>query len=278
MRETKTNGKRNGGIQGHATAFEDCLVEASGGAACGRRRGRGVALGISAIAQLIAVAGFLIVPLFAGVEQPVIPQMVIVPPYGAHKSLEPTAERRPSLVIRPHIDIVRPRSPLNYPQIIAPTRVPGRVASVVDAPTVEALPPAAGLSRVEDAGAIGLIQLSDSHNANTLPQPPAPTVKTTEPARPIDVSEGVELAMLVTRVEPVYPMIAKEAHIEGKVELHAVISGEGRIEKLEVLSGNAILALAARDAVLQWRFRPTMLNKQPVEVETYITVNFKLGQ
>jgi periplasmic protein TonB len=270
------DGECNCGIQRPVTAFESCLVEASGGIGRRRTSRRGVALGLSAIAQLIAVAGFLIVPLFAGVNRLVIPEMVVVRPYSAPKSPQPMTGRRTS---RPPAEVTHPPRPqLNYTQIIAPDRVSGRIATVEDAPTVDTLPPGVGLGQENDAGPIGLIGLSDGRKANALPQPPAPAVKTSEPAKPVAVSEGVELAMLLTRVKPVYPVIAKQAHIEGTVELHAIISREGRIEKLEVLGGNAALALAARDAVLQWRFRPTMLNKEPVEVETYITVNFKLDQ
>ena len=82
--------------------------------------------------------------------------------------------------------------------------------------------------------------------------------------------------MLVTRVEPQYPGIAKQAHIEGVVQLRAVIAKDGSVQSLEVLSGNILLAKAARDAIVQWRYRPTLLRGEPVEVETLITVIFKM--
>jgi protein TonB len=81
-------------------------------------------------------------------------------------------------------------------------------------------------------------------------------------------------ASLIHRVEPVYPAIARFMHLSGRVELRAIIGTDGTMQRLEVLSGNAILALAAVSAVEQWRYRPTQLNNEPVEVETYITVNF----
>jgi len=81
---------------------------------------------------------------------------------------------------------------------------------------------------------------------------------------------------LIHRVQPEYPQLARQARIQGTVVLRAVISREGRIENLQVLSGHPLLVPAALDAVRQWRYRPYSLNDQPVEVETQITVNFTL--
>lgn len=82
--------------------------------------------------------------------------------------------------------------------------------------------------------------------------------------------------MLIKQVQPIYPAIAQQTHTEGKVVLVAVIDTQGRIEKLRALSGHPFLVGAAMDAVQQWRYRPYILNGQPVEVETQITVNFTL--
>jgi len=82
---------------------------------------------------------------------------------------------------------------------------------------------------------------------------------------------------LVRRVEPVYPALAKAARIQGPVHLQAMISKQGLIENLQVLSGHPMLAGAAVDAVRQWRYRPYVLNGEAVEVETEITVNFVLS-
>lgn len=81
---------------------------------------------------------------------------------------------------------------------------------------------------------------------------------------------------LVRRVQPEYPQLARQARIQGMVMLQAVISKEGTIENLVVLSGHPMLVRAALDAVQRWRYRPYYLNGQPVEVETQITVNFTL--
>lgn len=82
-------------------------------------------------------------------------------------------------------------------------------------------------------------------------------------------------AQLVNRVEPVYPRIAAVSGIQGQVRLHAIIARDGSIQSLNVTSGHPVLASAALDAVRQWRYRPYILNGEAVEVETFITVNFK---
>jgi protein TonB len=88
------------------------------------------------------------------------------------------------------------------------------------------------------------------------------------------VVSHMEDGELINRVVPVYPSMAKITGAQGEVKLHAFISPEGRIESLTVVSGNPLLAPAAIDAVRQWRYRPYILNGQPVEVETWIFVNF----
>lgn len=82
-------------------------------------------------------------------------------------------------------------------------------------------------------------------------------------------------AQLVNRVEPVYPHIAAVSGIQGQVKLHAIIARDGSIQSLNAISGNPLLVRAALEAVGQWRYRPYVLNGEAVEVETFITVNFK---
>ena len=82
---------------------------------------------------------------------------------------------------------------------------------------------------------------------------------------------------LILRIQPDYPSLARQARIQGLVVLRAMISREGAIENLQVLSGHPMLVRAAMDAVRQWRYRPYVLNGEPVEVETEVKVNFVSG-
>jgi TonB family protein len=99
----------------------------------------------------------------------------------------------------------------------------------------------------------------------------------TGPSR-IRLGGNVQSAKLINQPRPSYPADAKQARIQGKVELHAIIAKDGTIESLTVISGHPLLAAAAVDAVKQWVYQPTLLNGQPVEVETQIDVNFTLSQ
>jgi protein TonB len=82
---------------------------------------------------------------------------------------------------------------------------------------------------------------------------------------------------LTLRIQPDYPIIARQARVQGQVVLRAMISREGTIENLQVLSGPPMLVRAAVDAVRQWRYRPYVLNGEPIEVETEVRVNFVLS-
>jgi len=99
--------------------------------------------------------------------------------------------------------------------------------------------------------------------------PPAPT-------HPLRVSHWAE-GNLIYRVQPSYPTLARQARIQGSVRLRAIISKSGTIENLSILNGHAMLVGSAIQAVKQWRYRPYLLNGEPIEVETEITVNFVLS-
>jgi TonB family protein len=94
----------------------------------------------------------------------------------------------------------------------------------------------------------------------------------------VPVTSTIETAKLISRVQPVYPALAIQARIQGNVVLHAIIGRDGEVSELQVLSGDPLVVNAAVEAVRQWRYSPTLLNGQAVEVETTITVSFVLGQ
>jgi protein TonB len=97
------------------------------------------------------------------------------------------------------------------------------------------------------------------------------------PQGPAHVSSGVAEGLLILKTVPRYPPIAVAARMEGTVILQAVISKSGTIENLRVVSGSPMLQQSAIDTVRQWRYRPYMLNGEPVEVETTINVIFSLS-
>jgi TonB family protein len=98
------------------------------------------------------------------------------------------------------------------------------------------------------------------------------------PSDALKVSAGTMQGALIYKPDPVYPEIAKAAHVQGAVVLHALISKTGTIESLHAISGPQMLQGSAMDAVRQWTYKPYLLNGQPVEVETTITVNYTFGE
>ena len=93
----------------------------------------------------------------------------------------------------------------------------------------------------------------------------------------VRVSSGVVSGLLLRKVQPNYPPLARQARIQGTVVLQAQISKEGAIENLQLISGHPMLAPAAIEAVKQWKYKPYLLNGEPVEVETQVQVNFTLA-
>jgi protein TonB len=111
--------------------------------------------------------------------------------------------------------------------------------------------------------------------------PPPPPVK--EPPKPqvpkqIRVGGNVQAAKLISQPRPAYPPLARQARIQGTVRFNAVIGRDGTIQNLTLVSGHPLLVPSATEAVRQWRYQPTLLNGEPVEVVTVIDVNFTLSQ
>jgi protein TonB len=191
----------------------------------------------------------------------------------------------PLLVPAPTAAVVRPRSHASAakaatPGIIrmwAPTEIPHDVGILTETADPVAVDPAA-VNEVMLAGSchgIGCAQgrdgvLDSIFGSNSVVPPPPVAARHPPMSR---VMEG----NLLYRVQPDYPTLAKQARVEGKVVLQAVITREGAIDNLQVVSGHPMLVRAAIDAVRQWRYRPYLLNGEPVEVKTQVIVNFILS-
>ncbi|MFZ0136505.1 MAG: TonB family protein [Candidatus Sulfotelmatobacter sp.] len=128
-----------------------------------------------------------------------------------------------------------------------------------------------------DAPAPSMTDIASAESGAALPnlmggesKAPAPVLET------LNVSQGVSRGLLVKKISPIYPPSALQMHVEGAVELVATISKSGDISAVKVASGNPQLARAAVDAVKQWKYKPYLLNGEPVQIQTQITVNFKL--
>ena len=168
-----------------------------------------------------------------------------------------------------------------------PSKIPDRVIIDVETPVdVPSVPWVAGGDPYGVPGAAPSALMDQILRGGSGP-PPAPhiaearhTAVVTAPpvVKQVRVSEGVIMAKTVRRVEPQYPVLAKQARVQGVVELVGVISTDGHLKELRLVSGHPLLARAAMEAVSQWIYTPTLLNGEPVEVIAPITVTFRLSQ
>lgn len=244
--------------------FADSLVESSSS----ERRRRGLATTLSIVFQCTVITSLLIVPLMfteALPTQQLLTFLVAPPPPP------PPPPPAAALVTKAvETDMV------NDGQLRTPTRIPQKVEMIREE---EAPPPAmaggvvggvpGGIPGGQLGGVIGGI-ISSSSNSTAI----APKL---EPVKRVRVSQGVTRGMVISKIEPTYPKIALAARVTGVVLLKAVISKEGEIKELQVVSGHPLLVPAAIEAVKQWRYRPYLLNGEPVEVETNITVTFQIA-
>jgi periplasmic protein TonB len=154
-------------------------------------------------------------------------------------------------------------------KLVQPRAIPKEVAVFREAP----LPPDVIPTNTQ-SGVFGGIPGQGIIGGSGPAAPPPP-----KPATPTRIKQGgnVTAASLINQTRPVYPPLARQARIQGSVVLHAIIDKDGKVAQLEVVSGHPLLVQAALDAVKQWRYKPTLLNGDPVEVDTTITVTFTMG-
>jgi periplasmic protein TonB len=158
--------------------------------------------------------------------------------------------------------------------IFEPPRIPTEIILSTDSnpPSINA-PRSIGNDRNGDADGLTEIPGVPGNAAWTIARPSA-----LRRPRIIMQTADIQEGMLVHRVIPRYPQLARDARISGTVELRAIIARDGSVRSVEVQSGNPLLVPAAAEAVKQWRYRPTLLDGEAVEVKTLITVRFVLGQ
>lgn len=240
--------------------FEMSIVESSG--ALKTKSGRFVWM--TAALNAAVVGAMILVPLLypEALPRTLLTSVVTAPPPPVTHAAAPAQTQ-------PVHEVVAAQNPL-----VAPSHAPTNIASVHDdAPPIG--PVGTGMS------ILGASPGNDMGVASSLGigAPPPPVVVVTKPkvAKPLLVSSGVIAGNKLSGATPMYPAIAKAAHVYGAVVLHAVISKSGEMERLSVVSGPEMLRSSAVAAVQTWRYRPYQLNGEATEVETTITVNFTFG-
>jgi len=219
---------------------------------------------LSLLLQLAAICLLILVPLLYTQALPSaqLKSMLTAPP-------PPPSVPKPPTVGMRKVGVART---LQLAKLVAPSVIPKHIVMINEAPAA----PVIGLAAETDGatGSNALLFGSPGEILRGAPPPPMPTKP--KGSGPVRVGGVVAEANVIRRVQPVYPAVAKSARVQGIVEFTAIISKEGRVENLQLVRGHPLLVNAARDAILQWQYRPTMLNGQAVEVMTTITVNFTL--
>jgi protein TonB len=241
--------------------FEDSLIESGGRF----RSKRGTTTLFSFVLQLLLIGVLVLLPLIftEALPRQQLMTFLVAPPPPPPPPPPPAAEV--------HI-VKRIQSELDNGQLRTPTAIPKKIQMIKE----DEQPPATGVAGVVGGvpggvpgGTMGGV-LGGMLSSTPVAIPKA------APQR-VRVSAGVQQGLLIRKVTPTYPALARQARIQGTVVLQALIGKDGAIQNLRVVSGHPMLTGAALDAVKQWRYKPYYLNNEPVEVDTTINVIFSLS-
>jgi protein TonB len=242
--------------------FEDSLIESGGKL----RTKRGLTTTLSFAFQVVLVGVLVLIPLLFTEALPKTQLMtfLVAPPPPPPPPPPPAASVK--IVKQIQTDTVKG-------QLRTPTKIPEKVLMIKED---EATPPVMSASGVVGGvpGGVPGGQMGGVIGGIISSAPVVPKVATPQRVR---VSQGVTQGLLLRKIQPAYPPLARQARIQGPVVLQAEIGKDGSIQNLRLISGHPMLAPAAIEAIKQWKYKPYILNGEPVEVETTITFNFTLS-
>ena len=241
--------------------FEDSLIESGGRL----KTKRGATTVVSFIFEFIFLGILVLLPLIFTEALPTkqLMTMLTAPP--------PPPPPPPPPAAAPVI-VKRIQSELDNGQLRTPTAIPKKIQMIKEDET----PPSNGPAGVVGGVPGGVSGGTGSVMNSVLGSMPTAMPKAITPQR-VRVSQGVSQGLLIHKVQPQYPPLARQARIQGTVVLEALIGKDGSIQNLHVVSGHPMLTNAALEAVKEWRYKPYYLNGEPVEVSTTINVNFTLS-
>jgi periplasmic protein TonB len=239
---------------------------------------RPLTVAIAAFGEAILVTTLVLVPMFFVQELPTrgLLRALMLAPVPTAPPAPP-----PPMLAKAIPRTAPPPRKFNANALVSPVVVPKVVAIINEAPAVEMQAMAGGVPGGIPGPALPGTGTGFFSNALSIAPPPPPPPKAAAPpaAAPAQITVGgdVQAGLILQKVQPVYPALARQGRIEGAVQLKAIISTDGKIKSLIAVSGQPLLVDAAMDAVRHWTYQPTLLNGIPVEVKTEILVRFQLG-
>ncbi|HUC29039.1 MAG TPA: TonB family protein [Candidatus Acidoferrum sp.] len=243
--------------------FEDSLIESGGKL----KTKRGWTSIVSFTIQIMIIGVMILIPLIFTEALPRTQLMTFLVAPPPPPPPPPPAAAPVKVVKVIQTDIVNG-------QLRTPTKIPQKVQMIKE----EEAPPPVMASTGVVGGVPGGVPGGSMGGVigSVLSSTPTVAPKIAAPQR-VRVSSGVQSGLLIRKVNPAYPPLARQARIQGTVILQALISKDGNIENLQLISGHPMLAPSAIEAVKQWKYKPYLLNGEPVEVETQVQVNFTLA-
>lgn len=240
-------------------SLQSCLVEGDPEQRARERRVRRKSLITSVLLQASFLAALIVVPLLAKPERLLTTISTPIPPYR-HVSGQHHATEEVHTAVR-HICVTCPNSrPAN------PDANSRAESTILEQPGQDL-----GLGDIPEVPCPTCINVP-------IPGPQRPAIAEPVRQKPRTVHTQLDPAMLIHRVEPVYPTLPRQLGRGGRVELRAVVATDGTIQSLQVVSGDPLFYQSALEAVRQWRYRPTVLNGEPVEIDTFITVIYNVNR
>jgi protein TonB len=214
---------------------------------------------LSGILQTVGATALVLIPLFG---KPARLAMAIVTPVSPYRHTSGTAHQTP-----------RPRTEIRHVCTTCVSLPPSRITASSQHELNSSEEPSREIGEGEIPGGVCPTCLIGGTE-----QPRRPISNDSEPEKRRIVKTTLDPAMLIHRVEPLYPILAKQVGRAGRVELRAIIATDGTIQSLQIVGGDPLFFQSAREAVLQWRYRPTVLNGRAVEIDTFITVIYNMDR
>jgi len=223
---------------------------------------------VSSVFQVVFLAILILIPLIytEALPKTMMATMLTAPPPPPPPPPPPAVAQVVHIKPQAHL--------MDAGKLVAPKVIPREVKIIKeDAEPDMAVGMTGGVPGGVAGGSMGGVLGGVIGGMGGAPPPPKPKLN-----GPLRVGGNVQAARIINRVQPVYPPLARQTRISGTVRLHAIIGKDGTIQSLEVMNGHPLLQQAALDAVRQWRYQPTLLNGDPVDVDTTIDVIFSLNQ